>query len=345
VTRHLPALAGLPEGRVVALAETDRERLDRVGARFGVERRHVDPEALIDDPNVDVVAICVPAQHHAPIALRALDAGKHVLLEKPIALSLDDAETMAARAGEGASISMIGFNLRWHRLVRRALDTVRSGTLGSIDLVRAVITGPKRYRSDIGPWAGRRELGGGSLIETAVHHYDLWRFLCGSEVEDVFACSSSRHGDDNTAVVSARMRSGALVSAAYCDGTSPESSIILSGSDGSLHLSLLRFDGFELRRPLEIVGAPRTRVRQALRTLAEVPEGLAASRAGGVFLSSYRAEWAHFLGCIRAGRATGCTFDDGVEALRIALAATHSTQTGRPVRIAEAPRFLGIPVA
>src|SRR5437870_7646639 len=94
---HLPALRalGVP---VVAVADVDESRCAAVASRFSVERRYSTPEDLVADRDVDVVAVCVPPQYHVQVATAALAAGKHVLVEKPVALDLDEAERLRATA-------------------------------------------------------------------------------------------------------------------------------------------------------------------------------------------------------------------------------------------------------
>lgn len=135
--------------------------------------------------------------------------------------------------------------------------------------------------------------------------------------------SRSRLTDDDVSTVSARLWSGALVSAVFREDARSASGITLFGSRGSADVPLLRFDAPPHRRP---PGA-----RRALR-------GLRARRSGGELLASYRAEWEHFLESVRVGLPPRCTLDDGVEALRIALAAAESAETGQPIEIHGAPR-------
>ena len=151
-TRHLPALRRLPQASVVALADVDRDRLRLVADRFRIERRHVDYTALLDDPAVQAVAVCVPAQHHVEVALAALEAGKHLLIEKPLALSLDESDRLISRAATFRSKIMVGFNLRWHRLVRHAREIIQRGVLGPPQLIHTAFTASTRLRGPVAPW-------------------------------------------------------------------------------------------------------------------------------------------------------------------------------------------------
>jgi myo-inositol 2-dehydrogenase/D-chiro-inositol 1-dehydrogenase len=337
--RHLPALAVVPDAKLVAFADSDRSRLAELGELYGDAALYPNVHDLLADRRVDVVAACVPAASHAEVVLAALDAGVPVLVEEPLALALDDAETMASRAEDTGTPALVGFNLRWHRHVQRAAEALRDGELGELELVRSITTSPMRFRPDAPGWAGDREHGGGALIEAAVHHYDLWRYLTGAEVEEVSVISRSRLTDDDAATVSARLSSGALVSAVFCDGTSSVSGVTLFGSEGSVDVSFLRFDGLTRQHATTVPG-PGTRAAGVLRAVRELRPGLRARRSGGELLASYRAEWEHFLDAVRTDEPAECTLEDGVEALRIALAAAESAETGRPVAVDEAPRTI-----
>jgi predicted dehydrogenase len=181
--RHLPALQSIKNAEVVAVADINVDHLKRVADKFHVEKRYADYRVLVSDPEVEAVAICTTTQFHVEIALAALDAEKHVLLEKPLALSLDEADRLIERAAQSRCKVMVGFNLRWHRLVRQAREMIQLGKLGTIELVLSAFASEARYRQNVSEWKKRRELGGGVLVENAVHYFDLWRFLLQVEVE------------------------------------------------------------------------------------------------------------------------------------------------------------------
>jgi predicted dehydrogenase len=162
-TRHLAALRGVRGVEASALADVDAARLSRVADACGVARRYADWRGLVRDENVDVVAVCVPPALHAPVALAALDARKHVFIEKPLALTLEECDLLDAaveRAG-GPKVA-VGFNMRFHRLVREAREHVERGRLGRVKLVRTVFASGMRARPEYPEWRRRRESGGTS---------------------------------------------------------------------------------------------------------------------------------------------------------------------------------------
>jgi len=333
---HLPALRALREAKIVAAADLDRSRLTQVADRFGIPMRSEDFRLVLDNPAVDAVAVCVPPAAHTAVTLAALEAGKHVLVEKPLALSLDDCDRLIERAARSDRVVTVGFNMRWHRLVRRARTILAQGILGRLSLLRSVFTSGSRFEERYQPWRARREQGGGVLTEFGVHHYDLWRFLLDSEVEEVFAMAGG-----GSATVTGRMASGVLVEAGFSEITGGRNEFDLFGAAGQLHLSCYRFDGLEVAGIRELYpGSPAIRLRRLGRLIRELPESVPAMRRGGDHIDSYRAEWLHFLAAIRGGRSAGAALLDGRRALEVALAALESAATGRPVACGRAPRAL-----
>lgn len=330
---HLPALRRLRSVQVVALADRDRARLDRLADRYGVAARYAEHQDLLADPSVDAVGICVPAAHHAEVALASLDAGKHFLVEKPLSLSLTDCDRLIERASQSEARGMIGFNMRWHRLVRRMRRVVEAGSLGRLRLLRTVFASGSRLAPGLPEWRGRRELGGGALIEQGVHHFDLWRFLTGSEVDDVFAVAQ---GADDTATVTARMRTGVLVASAFCQFTRASNDLELYGERGGVRVCCYRFDGFELLPNQNTLGGAPARLRRLARIARETPRALRSAHRGGASFDSYGEEWRHFAEAIHRGLPFEATLEDGRHALEVALAAAESSSAGIPVSCAGA---------
>ena len=241
--KHLVVLQHLPDVEVVAAADTDPARLTLVADRFRITHRYTDYKALLDDPAVEAVAVCVPARAHAEVAMSAIEAKKHLLIEKPLALCLDDCDLLIERAKHASVKIMVGFHMRWHRLVRSAREMIREGKLGVLESLRTVWNSPIRYDGSLPSWRYQRASGGGALVEIAVHHFDLWRFLLGSEVTEVFAMSRFEKQVDETATVSARMSDSVLVTSFFSERTGHDSEVEIYGRAGRLRVSCLRFDG------------------------------------------------------------------------------------------------------
>jgi myo-inositol 2-dehydrogenase/D-chiro-inositol 1-dehydrogenase len=329
-SRHLPALRRVPGVKVTALADVDSLRLERVAARFGVARRYTDYRELIAAEDLDAVAVCVPPQHHALVAAAAIEADKHVFIEKPLALSLEECDHLRERAAAHDALKvMVGFNLRWHRLVREAVEIIRSGDLGDIKLVRTVFTSGVRQLSNYADWRKQSQTGGGALFELGVHHFDLLRFLFDREVEEVYAASDAF---EETAVVTAQISGGVHVLSAFSEGTIENHELEIYGERGRLRVTCYRADGLERFDAGQYPGAIVTRLRGLVRTLRDVPRLIRQSRQGGDYVASYVEEWRHFINAITGDRAVACNLADGRHALAIALAAREAIATKRSVR-------------
>jgi len=336
-TLHLPALQSIHDAEVTALADIDQDRLNQVGEKFRIKNRYTDFRNLIENEEVEVVAVCVPANSHAEIANAALDAEKHVFIEKPLALAMEEIELLIERVKGSACKTMVGFNLRSHRLLRQARKIIREGTLGRIESLRTTWTSDLRHYRDMPKWRNKRTEGGGTLIEIAIHHFDLWRFLLGGEVEEVFALTRSLEWDDEIATISARMNNGTIVSSIFSELTDNNNEIEIHGRKGRLLISCYSFDGLEFLPILSSPGTISGRVRKFVNTLGNLPRAVSIGN-GGEFMASYRSEWEHFIYAIRNDSLVECTLEDGMHAVKIALAATQSASLGKPVKVAQAPR-------
>jgi predicted dehydrogenase len=335
---HLPAVQALRDVEIVAVVDRDPVRLERVACRFRIPQRYADVDALLAAPGIDAVAVCVPASVHREVALPILAAGKHVLIEKPPCLSLDDVDAMITAAQRSQAKAMVGYHMRWHRLVRQARALLDSGVLGPVESIRMVWYGPRDDR-DLPEWRARRDLGGGALIETAVDHFDLWRFLVGADVDEIFARSRSGRRDDEAAVVSAVFDNGVLGSAVFSERATEDIEFEVCGAGGRLRVACGRVEGLTFHPVGTDPASPRARLRRVPEVLRLLPTALRNLRQGGDFKTSYRAQWEHFLHAIRTGGPVGCTLEDGRAALQTALGAVESAASGRPVRLrAEAGR-------
>jgi myo-inositol 2-dehydrogenase/D-chiro-inositol 1-dehydrogenase len=315
---------------VVALADSDREALDRAGNQFKVQRRVADYRDLLDDQTIEALAICVPASLHVEIALAALAAGKHLFIEKPLALNLEDCDRLIERAAGLKLQVMLGFNTRWHRLAREARTLIRQGVLGPLEAVRGALTS---YHEDLPEWRKRRASGGGVLLEMAVHQFDLWRYLLDEEVAEIHAYSRSGVWEDEAATITARLRCGALASATLAECTTADNRIEIYGRLGSLGVSFYQFDGLEISARSEIPGSIGARIRGLKKFAAELPKAIATQRRGGEWFQSYVEEWRHFAASIQTGLPVECGLEDGRRALACALAAMASAASGKSVSI------------
>lgn len=331
--RHLPALQNLKDVQVVAVADIDVDRLDFIANRFGIAQRFNDYGKLLDRSNIDAVGILTPTQSHAEIGLAALSANKHVLIEKPLALNLTECDQLIARGADSSCRVIVGFNLRWHRLIQRACEFIQTGALGRIKAIRSIYT-HYRLGENAPEWHKKLEIGGGVSFNEAVHHFDLWRYLIKSEVEQIFSFSRpSSYFEDETHVTTAYLSNGVLATGIFTFKTSPNSEIEIYGDKGRLHLSLYRFDGFEFFSHDIYPGNIMNRLKKTMYTLVELPRAIPIMRRGGDFEATFYGLWQHFIDCIKREKASKCTLEDGKRALQISLASMESVSSRQPIQI------------
>jgi predicted dehydrogenase len=317
---HLPALKRARDISVVALADKDVTRLGRLGQEYQIPRRYTTYRELIEAGNVDAVAVCVPPQLHAEVALAALEHGKHVFVEKPVALNIADCDRLieASKSNPSRKV-MVGFNLRWHRLVRHARDIIGRDELGTIRLVRTIFTSRKQDDTSGSAWRNSADTGGGVIFDLGVHHFDLVRFLLKSEVDHVHASSA---GSEKTATVMFSMTNGAQVICGFGEGIGENQAFEIYGERGWLRVSCYRSDGLELFRVNDQPGAMTTRLRGTANTLLSLPRTLYRAWGGGELAASYVEEWNHFAQAVLLNRPVDADLLAGRRALEIALAAS-----------------------
>ena len=209
---HARAVQEHPGAELVAAANWREGSLARMAAEFGIPRITTRWQDLAEDPGVDAVVIGTPNALHAPQAVACLRAGKHVLVEKPMAATLAEAEAVAAAAGQSAATMMVGHCWRFHDDVRRMRDRIASGEFGEVVKTRGYGVhagwGPSGWFTD------PALAGGGALLDMGVHAIDTARFLLADpQPLDVCAVVGTRYAQgryavDDDAVLLIRWSSG-----------------------------------------------------------------------------------------------------------------------------------------
>jgi predicted dehydrogenase len=168
----------VPEVEIVAVAARSPESARKFARRHGIGRVHESYAALIEDPEIDAVYVPLPNSHHGIWTMRALEAGKHVLCEKPIAANAEEARQMDAVAQSSGRILMEAFHWRYHPLAARLLEIVQSGCLGRIRHVEAAMCVPMLAPGNI---RYRLDLAGGASMDVGAYSVNLVRTLAGAE--------------------------------------------------------------------------------------------------------------------------------------------------------------------
>lgn len=325
-SHHLPALLNLPEVRLVALADIDRQRLMDRSERFNIKATFGDYRRLLDYPGIDVVAILTPPAFHLEMALAALEAGKHVMLEKPVTATLDEANILCREAPGFHRKICIAYNLRFARQVQLLRQILQSGRLGTLEILRCLASTPSMLGSRRPAHRGDRAQGGGSIIELGVHHYDLWSYLLGAPVAHATAATRSVFMHDQSSVVSGCMVSGVLVNTCISLCAAEQYEVEIIGSAGRARASLYRYDGFEVLQTGDTAGDARARAAGLWRSFSGFPNAVRALRHGGDFLESFRELWRHLVTCIHENRTPEPDLKAGLDSLAVAVAVSNSAR-------------------
>src|SRR5687768_8243381 len=322
------AVVAAPNGRLVGCYDPDPALGAAVADRFGTTAA-TSTEALLALQDVQAVFIAVPHHLHAPLAVQAAQAGRHVIVEKPLARTLAEARELTAAVRRAGVTGTVCFPQRFEPHVEHARRLVSEGALGEVTGALAVYFADKAASYWVGGysgrsvsgWRGSRELsGGGVLMMNFPHLIDVIRAVARIEVDEVSALTSSSEGleVEDTVSVSVRYDNGAVgsfVGSSAARGTTDEQ-LQLWGTDGYLVLSP-KPRLFTLRsRP----GATASRWHSLADEEAADPRAVFVSR---------------FATALARGEKPDVTLDDGLAVQAVVEAAYRADETGRSVQLAE----------
>ena len=298
---HAETLAHrLPNARLAAVADPDLAAAERLSA----PQAYREPLELIADPSIDAVAISSPAATHANLVVAAAQTGKHVFCEKPMALTLEDADRAIDAARSAGVALQVGFNRRFAHDFAAMRAKVVDGAIGTPQLLRSLTRDPgisADVAARVKPWT--------IFNETLIHDFDTLCWLNpGARVVEVFAQADALvhpglrdAGFLDTAVVQIRYDNGAFATA---------------------EASFQAVYGYDIRG--EVFGSAGV-------LLAGREPTAAATCNTQLFADAYVAQFAHFVDCVHTGTQPSVTGRDARVALEIALAARESVETGAPV--------------
>jgi myo-inositol 2-dehydrogenase/D-chiro-inositol 1-dehydrogenase len=294
--------ARLPDARLAAVADPAPAAAQRLSA----PKSYQDPFELISDPSVQAVAICSPAATHADLVVAAARAGKHVFCEKPMALTLEDADRAIDAARDAGVALQVGFNRRFATDFAAVRTRIGDGEIGTPQLLRSLTRDPgisADVAARVKPWT--------IFNETLIHDFDTLCWLNpGARVTEVYAQADALihpqyagQGFLDTSVVQIRFDNGAFAVA---------------------EASFQAVYGYDVRG--EVFGS------DGILQAGRAPEQ--AGRANvELFHDAYVAQFAHFVECVQKGVEPSVTGVDARVALEIALAARQSVESKAPVAL------------
>jgi myo-inositol 2-dehydrogenase / D-chiro-inositol 1-dehydrogenase len=315
---HAGLLSETPGVDALIVADALPDRAAEVAGGVGA-RAAATIETAIDE--ADAVVIAAATDAHAALISRSIDAGKPTFCEKPLAVDLAATLDVARRIEASGVPFQLGFQRRFDAGFVEAKRRIDSGELGTLYVARLAGHDPAPPHESYIPASG------GLFRDFSIHDFDAIRWLTGQEVDEVWAIGSVRgfpvfakYGDVDTAVATLQLADGTPVAmtVARHDPLGYDIRTELFGSKDSISVGL----------------GPRTPIR-SVEPGVEPPADAAWPNFLDRFRDAYRAEFAAFLEVAAGNRPSPCTAADGVQALRIAEAATTSLHEHRPVRVVE----------
>lgn len=194
---------------IVSICDADMSRAERLASRFGNAKPVSSHAELLANSDIEAVVVAVPNIFHASIAIDALRAGKHVLLEKPMAITVGDCESIMCERDQARRLVQIGFVTRGAPAVKAARSLIESGRLGTIYHIKAAMY-RRRGIPGLGRWFTTRDKsGGGVLIDLGVHMLDLVMHLSGArDPKSAYGVSTSTHGQPIANYIGSEMWAG-----------------------------------------------------------------------------------------------------------------------------------------
>jgi predicted dehydrogenase len=308
--------------RIVSVSDLRKERAGQLAGRLGLQCAARDryDEVLADD-RVDIVDICGPSHVHAEQAVAAAQAGKHILVEKPIGLTMDENRSLRDAVARAGVRSLAGFVLRWNPAIENLKSLLTSGAIG--ELFYAEID----YWHGLNPthhaWAlhSKKKTGGSAMLLGGCHAVDALRWLTADEAVEVTAIANNKKGlfeYDANVVAVMKFRGGCLgKTAALFDAEMPYAfNMDMVGTEGTIRENRLW----------------SKKLLPGQTGWTTIPTVLPDS--GDVRHHPFDGEINHFVECICAGRESHCNVADGYRTHELCLAIDRSIEEGgRPVRL------------
>lgn len=306
-------IQSLDEAELVAIADADADRAREAAEHLGLGNNHSDLAGILRRDDVEAVYVVTPNPMHAPNGIQVLEASKHLMLVKPMGMTLEDCDRVIAAHRRSGKTMMIDSQLPFSQVARKAKDLIRSGAIGR-PVTTWDVQGRGKYRSGLSEW--RFGQAGGIFFETLIHTLLFHRWLFDRPApRKVWAWGEKTFFQDYAYpdVVWAHVELDGPISAMLGENHLMDqyfSSRVVVGTEDSLYFERSRLLLGGKKKPPEVVfettEGPRTGLAHSIR---------------------------HFIRCVREGHEPDLTGEDGRAATEIALAANRSMETGQPLTL------------
>jgi predicted dehydrogenase len=318
----------MPQVQVVAAADPSPEALSKVREMSTELALYADAGEMIDGTSMDAVVVSVPTGFHAACAREVLSRGLALYLEKPLASELSEGRTLVEmqKSTNSRSPAMVGYNFRRDPLIREMKHALSSGLIGRPLCINSVKCAPHSSDSE---WRTKRSAGGGVILDLASHHFDLWRFLTGEEIDSVLAHLESVRHDHDVATLEAKISNGVICHGHFSAVGAMAHRIEVYGDRGRLAVDFIASSSLE-HTPGH---AKHVRLRKLLSTIRGIPYLLKKRRAPW-WTPSYQETLREFVQAVSSGQEIQPNIEDGLRALEAVAAAEESARTKTSVHCA-----------
>lgn len=309
----------IPQAKIVAISDIYYEGAEKVAESLGIPNAYEDYHEILNNPEIDAVLICSSTDTHADIAVEAAEAGKHIFCEKPVDLTVAKIKKVIAAVEKAGVKLQIGFNRRYDHNFAEIKRLANDGKLGKLQTIKITSRDPEPPSIDY------VKVSGGIFLDMTVHDFDMARFI-GGEVEEVYANAAvtvdeaiGEAGDVDTALIALKFKNGAIGVIDNCRkacygydqrlevfGTAGQAS---AANDTPTNVSYINEKGNMTDKPLYFF----------------------LER----YMQSFTDEMTEFINAVQNDELTKTTVNDGLEALRLGLAAKLSVKEHRPVKLSE----------
>lgn len=325
--KHATAIENINGAKLVAVSDKIEENMQPYIDRYGASP-YEDLEEMLENEDIDIVSICTPTGLHAPIAIKVAKAKKHIVLEKPIAMTLEESDQIIeACQRNNVKLAVVHPN-RYRPVVKELRKILDQNLLGKISHVNAIVNWNRNQAYyDQSPWRGTKSFDGGALLNQAIHNVDLLLWFMG-EVEELFSMEATRLRNIEAEDVSngvVRFKSGALGMIQASTTVYPknfEESITIFGEKGTVKIGGTNALYFE---HIEIEGMSQETVEKLKQKVKLEPWGK----------PGHQAILENMIHAIEQNKTPAISGEEARKSLELVLAFYESAQYNKPVSLVE----------
>ncbi|MDO5859831.1 Gfo/Idh/MocA family protein [Methanobrevibacter sp.] len=299
---HVRVYHKMEEANLIAVSDVSERALKKIEKKYGA-KGYTEYSELLDDPEIEVVSVCVPTTFHHSVVMEAIEHGKHVLVEKPIAFTLNEAEEMIAAAKEAGVILATGHVERFNPAVQKAKELIDDGVIG--DIVSA-------FAKRVGPLPPRIKDVGVS-IDLAIHDLDIMNYLFEEDITQVYGTMNSSFDDSEF---------------------EDHAEIMVSFDNESTGIIEVNWLTPYKRRELELTGTAGIisvdYIKQSIEVYGKFAQDIQIKHE-----EPLKGELKSFLDSVVQDKEPEITGEDGLKALKMVIAANRSSKEHRPISLEE----------